>query len=302
MKISNKELNDRINWTLSQKIDHSLYIIDSFFSMYPNSTIAFSGGIDSVVMLHLIRMINKNKKAVFSNTTNEFSEILKFVKNTDNVKIVKPDITFTEVINKYGFPLISKITARMIWDLRHPNPRNEATRNLYLTGIKRDGTRTKSFKLPKKYQYLINAPFDISDKCCDFLKIKPMKSFRKDGMFIGDKAIDSRIRRICYLQTSCINTKRNTCMPLSIWTKEDVWKYIKQNNLKYCDIYDKGEKSTGCAYCAFGIMFDKTRFERLKKRESKRYEQMMNIKNNEITYERALQIVLRGSLCKPLFY
>jgi len=301
MKISGKELNDRISWSLSQKIDHSLMVIDSFISTYPNSTISFSGGIDSTVLLHLVRIVVKNKTAVFANTTNELSEILKFVRSVDNVKIVRPDMTFSKIVNKYGFPLISKRIAYMLSNLQNPTPNNENTRNLFLTGIKKDGEITNSSILPKKYYYLIKAPFNLTSKCCYFLKKKPMKPFKKDGMFVGVKATDSGNRKFRYLQTGCINLSKNIATPLSIWTKENIWEYTKQNNILYCDLYDKGYQSTGCAYCGFGIMFDKTRFERLKKLEPKRYKQMMNLKNNGITYEKALQIVLRGSLVKSLF-
>ena len=300
MKITGKELNERIGWTLPQKIDHSLYIIDAFLGRYPNCRISFSGGIDSTVMLHLIRIIDKNKKAIFINTTNEHSEILKFVQTVDNVETIRPKMTFTKVVEKYGFPLISKLTARMLTDLRNPHPNNEDTRHLFLTGIKRDGTKSNSFQLAKKYRYLINAPFDITFKCCNYLKMEPIKLFKKDGTFVGTMAIDSRQRRSSYLQTGCINLKQHKCIPLSIWTKEDIWNYIRQNNLSYCDVYDKGESHTGCAYCAFGIMFDPLRFQRLKNREPKRYEQMMKIENNGITYKEALETIHRGSLTKPM--
>jgi len=301
MKVTNKEYKNRIRWTLPQKIDHALGVIDSFFIKYPKSTISFSGGIDSTVMLHLARVVDKKKIAVFVNTTNEFSEILKFVRNTENIKIVRPNITFIEVIDKHGFPLISKMTARMLLDLRNPTVRNQATRNLWLTGIKKDGTKVPNMKLPNKYRYLIHAPFDITNKCCKFLKTDPIKPFQKEGMLVGTMAIDSLIRKHSYLKTGCINFSTNKATPLAIWTKEDVWKYIKQNNIEYCSIYDKGETSTGCTYCAFGIMFDKTRFERLRKREPKRYKQMMELTNNGVTYEEALQTVLRGTLTKSLF-
>lgn len=294
MEVSSEELRDRQNWTLPQKIDHSLYIIDSFIAKYPDSKIAFSGGVDSTVMLYLVRLIDKKKKAVFANTTNEFIEILRFVKETENVKTVMPETTFIHTVKKYGFPLISKKIARMITDLRNPTPNNIASRNLYLTGIKRDGTKTKSFKLPKKYKYLIDAPFDITNKCCNLLKIKPMSIFKKDGIFIGTMTIDSGIRKAVYMKTGCINLNKNICTPLSIWNKNDIWDFIKQNNIPYCNIYDKGEHNTGCAFCGFGIMFDKTRFERLKEREPKRYKQMMNLKNNEVTYFKAIQTVLKN--------
>ena len=87
--ISINEYNDKLNLTLQQKIDHSLYIIDTFLATYKDSVIAFSGGIDSSVMLTLIRLLDRDRKAVFANTTNEFSDILRFVKKVDNVEIVE---------------------------------------------------------------------------------------------------------------------------------------------------------------------------------------------------------------------
>lgn len=297
MNISSQELQQRINWTLEQKIDHSLYVIDAFIAQYPNSKIAFSGGIDSTVMLKLVRMFDKNRTAIFANTTNEFNEILHFVRDTENVEIVMPDVTFIKTVEKYGFPLISKKVARMIHDCKYPTANNQNSRTLYLTGIKQDGTKTKSFKLADKWKHLIDAPFDITYKCCDLLKKKPMEKFKSEGVFIGTMATDSGTRKGAYMKTGCINLTENKCMPLSIWTKKDVWNFVKQNNVKYCDVYDKGEINTGCAYCGFGCQFDKTRFDRLKEREPKRYEQMMNLKNNGITYADAIQMALKKPTC-----
>ena len=195
MKITAEELNKRINWTLEQKIDHSLYVIDAFISKYPNSKIAFSGGIDSTVMLNLVRIIDKGRKGIFSNTTNEFSEILKFVRDTENIDILMPDTTFFKTVEKYGFPLISKKVARQLHDLKNPTDKNEASRTLYLTGIKQDGTKTKSFKLANKWLFLIDSDILITNKCCDLLKKKPMSIFKNDGAFIGTMATDSATRR-----------------------------------------------------------------------------------------------------------
>lgn len=295
-KISHNELVFRQSWTLSQKIDHSLYIIDAFLSQYPNSVIAYSGGIDSTVMMSLVRMIDKNRKAIFANTTNEFSDIVRFVKEQDNVEIVLPDKTFIETVKTEGFPLVSKKVARMIHDCRHPTDKNEATRTLYLTGIKRDGTKSTQFIIPKKYRHLLDVPFDITYKCCDFLKKKPMRELSKNGVFIGTMAENSRTRQGAYLQTGCIDINNKICKPMSIWTKSDIWSFTRQNNLKYCKVYDEGEESTGCAYCGFGCQFDGcARFDRLKKREKNRYELMMSIKNNGITYEDALHITFRNN-------
>lgn len=290
--LSIEEYNARINWTLEQKLDHAFYIIENFIAQYPNCTVSFSGGIDSTLMLWLVRQIDPYRKAKFVNTTNEFSDIIRFVKQTLNVEILTPKTNFVKIVQEYGFPLISKKVARMITDLRNPTPNNEASRNLYLTGIKQDGTKTKSFKLTERYKHLIDAPFDITYKCCDYLKKKPFKELNKDGVFIGTMATDSGTRKGAYLKTGCINNVQNKAMPISIFTKYEVNELISKYNIPYCQIYDKGETNTGCAYCGFGCQLDKTRFERLRLIEPKRHKLMMNLENNGIKYKDAIQMAL----------
>lgn len=294
--MTNKELEEKQSWNLNQKIDHSLYIIDAFLSKSPEAVVAYSGGIDSTVMLALVRLIDKDRKAIFANTTNEFSEIAKFVRDTDNVEIVHPIMNFQKVVEQYGFPLVSKKVARMIHDCRHPTPSNENTRRLYLTGVKTDGTISKQFIIPKKYRHLLDADFDITSKCCDILKKAPMKDLSRHGVFIGTMAENSSNRRATYLKTGCIDVANNVCKPMSIWLKDDIWSFTRQNNIKYCDIYDKGEESTGCAYCGFGLQFDQFRFKRLCDREPKRYKQMMGFTNNGVTFEEAINITFKGKV------
>jgi len=298
--LSLNEIRNRLGWTLPQKIDHSVSVIDRFLQDNPNAIIAFSGGVDSLVMLHLIRGMDKNRKAIFVNTTNEHSEILRFVKTIENVETVRPSITFNQVVSQYGFPLISKKVSRMIYVLKHPTEKNQNVRNLYLTGIRKDGVITNSFILSKQYYHLLKAPFNITDRCCDLLKKNPMKPFNKEGMFVGISAAESRMRMFAYGKTGCINQSQKKAFPMAIWNKKDVWDFIKQNKISYCSVYDDGEKSTGCAYCAFGLQFDPLRFCRLKRREPKRYYQMMNLKNNGCSYFEAIQWI-NGIPQKGLF-
>jgi 3'-phosphoadenosine 5'-phosphosulfate sulfotransferase (PAPS reductase)/FAD synthetase len=205
-KLTLKEVEQRIHWTLSQKIDHSLYIIDSFIAQYPTCTVSFSGGVDSTVLLFLTRMINKDRKGIFVNTTNELSEILKFVKTVENIETILPEITFTQVVEKYGFPLISKKVSCMLNHLKHPTNNNAASRQLHLTGIKRDGTKSTAFLLAKKWKHIIAAPYDVTDKCCYYLKKKPLHRI-EGGSLVGTMATDSMMRKMVYMQTGCINPK-----------------------------------------------------------------------------------------------
>ena len=39
--------------------------------------------------------------------------------------------------------------------------------------------------------------------------------------------------------------------PILKWTADDVWQYICNNNLPYCELYDMGFSRIGCALCPF---------------------------------------------------
>ncbi|MDE5938491.1 MAG: phosphoadenosine phosphosulfate reductase family protein, partial [Lachnospiraceae bacterium] len=70
--------------------------------------VSFSGGKDSAVLLDIVRTMYPKIPAVFVDTGLEYPEIREFVKGFDNVEWLKPKITFRQVIEKYGYPFISK--------------------------------------------------------------------------------------------------------------------------------------------------------------------------------------------------
>ena len=73
--------------------------------------VSFSGGKDSTALLHQVRRIYPNVPAVFVDTGLEYPEIRDFVKTIDNVIWLKPKMPFNQVIEQYGYPVISKETA-----------------------------------------------------------------------------------------------------------------------------------------------------------------------------------------------
>ena len=118
-----KELKQRQSWALDQKIDHSLDVIDQFMSRLNGQVyVGFSGGKDSTVLLDLCRIIKPDIKAVFCNTGNEYPDIVRFVrglKNTEgyNIEIIYPKLKPREVLEKYGFPLVSKEQSKSIYEV-----------------------------------------------------------------------------------------------------------------------------------------------------------------------------------------
>jgi 3'-phosphoadenosine 5'-phosphosulfate sulfotransferase (PAPS reductase)/FAD synthetase len=240
-------------------------------------------------MLDIIRrFIDRDISACFCNTGNEYPEVIKFVRQTENLTIIRPDMHINQIVEKYGFPLVSKEQSRYINQAKHTKSEKLLNIRLY-GGIKCIG------KIAERWKFLINAPFNVSEKCCDYLKKKPFEKFHKQtGLFpiIGTMADESRLRLQKWLRHGCnsFDTKMIASYPLSIWTDNDVWAYIRKFKLPYSPVYDMGLRRTGCMFCGFGChLKNDRRFYFLKEHKPKIYEHFMKMNNNGITYREALQ-------------
>lgn len=115
-------------------------------------------------------------KAVFCNTGNEYPDIVKFVRNVDNIDIIYPTIRPEQIFQNFGFPLISKEMSDKIWHVKNKPNTVIAKRALGL--IKRNNYNDE---IPKKWEYLIKEKYNISSFCCDFLKKKPFYKYEKEN-------------------------------------------------------------------------------------------------------------------------
>lgn len=285
-----EELKYRQGWTLEQKVDHAVGVVSDFMAETSGKVyISYSGGKDSGVMLDIIRrFVDKNVPAVFCNTGNEFTETIKFVRQMENVIFIRPGIHIRQLIEKYGFPLISKEQSRYINQAKHTN-------SAKLRNIRLHGSINGIGKIAERWKFLIDAPFDVSEKCCDFLKKKPFAKFQKQtGLYpvIGTMAGESRLRFQKWLKHGCnsFETKMIASYPLSVWTENDIWAYIRKFNLPHSPIYNSGIRRTGCMFCGFGCHIkNDRRFYFLKEHKPKIYNYFMQMENNGITYKEALQ-------------
>lgn len=107
-----QELHQWQGLPLSVKIKMTMERVRAWVNEYGEDGVyvSFSGGKDSTVLLDIVRNRcgYKDVPAVFVDTGLEYPEIREFVKTFENVEWVKPKLTFKQVIQKYGYPFMSK--------------------------------------------------------------------------------------------------------------------------------------------------------------------------------------------------
>jgi len=278
LKLQDWQFAQRKNLPYEEKIILSRRRIRDWYENYEGDVyVSFSGGIDSTVLVDLVRKEVGRVPLVFVNTGLEYKEITEFVSWFDDVVILRPEMSYREVIMEHGYPLISKETASKIRKLRHGNL-SERYRNYLLNGDERG-----SFgKLADKWQFLLDAPFEISEKCCDIMKKNPILYYsKKTGRvpYIGITQDEGFRRQHEYNRTGCnvYDAKYPKSQPLGFWTHQDILQYIVDNHLPFCKVYGQilwdgskyvntGVSRTGCVFCCMGCQMEAhpNRFERMK--------------------------------------
>ena len=374
--------------SLNDKIRMTKYRIKEWVNTYGEDGVylSFSGGKDSTVLAHIIREVcgYKNIPFVFVDVPTQYPELKEFAQTFDNLVILRPKISFAEVCEKYGFPMISKEVSNCVSgarkyvkyldsqksnntiltdrqtdrqtvpyacymaDLlgidRRINKQNEQYKNLQM-GVIPSGSEYRLRRLngeltdskgnysqfnQEKYKFFLDAPFEISDLCCDIMKKKPAHDYeKKTGRkpIIATMASESVMRTQKWLQDGCnaFNVTRPHSNPMSFWTEQDVLLYIKENNLPICSVYGDvvvdysamgqcenqmsfadfgifdnerpllkttGCQRTGCVLCGFGCHLEKeSRFELLKQTHPKFHNLLYILKNNGVTYAEAIDWV-----------
>jgi 3'-phosphoadenosine 5'-phosphosulfate sulfotransferase (PAPS reductase)/FAD synthetase len=276
-KVLPHELKQKQSLPLEVKVRMTKLRIQEWYEHWDGRVyVSFSGGKDSTVLLHIVRGMYPDVKAVFFDTGLEYPEIREFVKTIDNVDWIKPEMSFLRVIEKHGYPVISKEVASKLFEIASTNSDKLKNKRLY-------GDLKGNGKLPEKYKYLIDAPFKIGARCCDVMKKRPAKKYEKETSLrpiIGTMAQESRMRQQKYLQNGCngFNLNRPVCQPLSFWLEQDIWDYVKQFNVPYSKIYDMGYDRTGCMFCMFGVHMEKgeNRFQRMKRTHPNQWNYCIN--------------------------
>lgn len=240
--------------------------------------VSFSGGKDSTALLHLVRSIYPDVPGMFVDTGLEYPEIREHVHKFENVDIVRPKMNFRKVLEKYGYPVISKEVARTI---EYAQKGHEWAVNR-CAGVGLDGEHKFMFERYQRYAKLVDAPFKVSDSCCAVMKKATAKKYQKEtgrAPMLGIMAEESLIRQQSWQKYGCnaFEMKAPVSRPLSFWTDQDVLQYTVEEGVPLASIYGEivfengrytttGTKRTGCMFCMFGAHLEKypNRFQKMK--------------------------------------
>ena len=290
---------DLLKMPLEEKIQRTKELILEWYLQFDGKVyVSFSGGKDSTVLLHVARSIKgcQNIVGVFSDTGIEYPEIRDFVKKQENITWIKPKLTFKEVIEKYGYPIISKDQSRALYDIR--TSKSSALVKYRLTG-ERNGVIYHSGVLSSKWKPLIDADFKISNFCCSKMKKEPFCRYEKETgnkRIIGVMAVESEARLHQFMTGNCnaFSEKHPTSRPIMFWTEQDIYEYIVRNGLEIASVYGDivkengkwktmGVNRTGCMFCMYGLHLEghPNRFERMKETHPKQYAYIMDKLNGK---------------------
>ena len=211
--------------TLTEKIQESIKLIQKgeklALSMHPEGYfVGFSGGKDSQVLLELVKMAGVKYKAYYSVTTNDPPKNVRFIReHYPEVIFLHPKENFYKLIEKKGLPTMM---IRYCCDIL--KEQNGAGR-VVLTGVRREESVRRA-----KYN-------DVR-----------VISRRKEHV---DRTKKYSIDTIEANEHRCIKGKDKIMVsPILSWTTEDVWGFIRENNLPINPCYENGGR-VGCMICPY---------------------------------------------------
>ena len=104
----------------------------------------------------------------------------------------------------------------------------------------------------------LNAFYDsveMRKECCRIRKVEPLNRALtgKKAWITGQRRTQSSTRGELHVQEDDTAHDMQKFNPLADWSEEDVWHYIRANNVPYNPLHDKGYPSIGCEPCTRAI-------------------------------------------------
>jgi phosphoadenosine phosphosulfate reductase len=108
--------------------------------------------------------------------------------------------------------------------------------------------RPKASMMTKLVDKSNGPPTRLARWCCEEYKEQGGKGKMK---VIGVRIAESARRAKLWREfRPCKNgTETGYLAPIAYWTDDDVWRFIRERNMPYCELYDQGFKRLGCVGC-----------------------------------------------------
>lgn len=193
--------------------------------------VGFSGGKDSQVLLELVKRAGVKYKAYYSVTTNDPPKNVYFIrKHYPEVIFLHPKENFFKLVEKKGLPTMMVRYCCDILKEQHGVAR------VVLTGVRAEE----------------------STKRAKYNNVRVVSS-RKEH---ADRTKKYYIETIEANEHKCIKGKDKIMVsPILNWTTEDIWKFIKENDIPINPCYEN-ERRVGCMICPFAKKEQIERYER----------------------------------------
>jgi len=99
--------------SIEEKINRSMTLLEQAINIHKRPALAWSGGKDSTVLLHMVLKLKPDIDVIWVNTGVEFPECVQFIKRIKkewniNLHTTSPEITFWQTVDKYGWPMLGK--------------------------------------------------------------------------------------------------------------------------------------------------------------------------------------------------
>jgi phosphoadenosine phosphosulfate reductase len=204
--------------------------------------LCFSGGKDSVVIKALADMAGVKYDAHYNVTSVDPPELVRFIKRE------YPEVEFEYHYDKNG----KRIT---MWSLiaSKQMPPTRFTRyccaylkesggggRLKITGVRWAESTRRKYSHGEVTIMRGSAKEIAEQEYTDIAyKVTPQ----------GGIALPLDNRENAKMVETCYRTRQTTVNPIIDWTDAEVWEFIHEYNVPYCELYDQGYKRLGCIGC-----------------------------------------------------